>query len=110
MSLNEESFKDEPLVTGEYMPLHWAQFAGPKGAYLRHLIDISFSQFTYPATIKFQYNDSSIEPAHFGLPESQDFPEMTTKHIDGPGGEYIQSVQVATRRGICALKVSGMPF
>ncbi|KAJ5918135.1 hypothetical protein N7454_010510 [Penicillium verhagenii] len=91
------SFQDIMQPEHGYLPLHWCKFGGPKGAYLRDIVEIALSNGLYPSGIEFRYSDQlSIEPTYFSSykrsPE-----EMDLEPIDGPGGEYLQTVEVARR-------------
>ncbi|KAJ5930324.1 hypothetical protein N7466_005817 [Penicillium verhagenii] len=108
--LNDRSFQDIMKPEHGYMPLHWCKFGGPKGAYLRHIVEIALDDGLSPTAIEFRYSDQiSIEPAYFSSykrsPE-----EMESEPIDGPEGEYLQTVQVVRRgKWISALRVSHTP-
>ncbi|KAJ5113275.1 hypothetical protein N7456_001809 [Penicillium angulare] len=104
--LNEQSFKGPIPPPTAFSPMHWVNFGGRKGTHLQYLTDISLGEFKYPASVKFQYEqDTLIEPLHFGVPETLDRYEYSANDIDGPGGEYIQTVHVAIRDKLCALKL-----
>lgn len=114
LSLNEQSFICADTSHSKYRPLCWIHFGGPKGANLRHLVDVSLSG--YPSDIAFSYEGTELEPIHLGDGGSENGSEygsedeVVSKSINGPGGEYIQTVQIAMVNSVWAFKVSEMQF
>lgn len=110
--LNEKSFIGARPPDGKYVPLHWVHFGGPRGAHLPHLASMWIgSRGCLPTGIKFTYQETaSIKPVYIGDHEEIEHVEMHPNSIDGPGGEYIQTVQAAMRDRVCALKVSDTPL
>lgn len=105
VSLNAESFTGQDSLIKRYQPLMWSRFGGPRGVYLRALTKISVS---VNGRLHFHYDREDI-PAHsltlgrdhrgpigaeqalqrLGLYRGVEF------SIDGPGGEMIQTIEVA---------------
>ena len=93
LCLNDQSFTGESPSTAGYQPLFWTKFGGPKGSYLQHLEGIAIVG-SYIDGIAFYYDDKlpikSCTLGHFAASTDSNF---TFFPIDGPGGEYITSVE-----------------
>lgn len=91
----------------------WVNFGGLRGRNLRHLEMVRLGTVEtllhdgVPAIIGFNYsNTSSIEPIEFGYRGTERKVKMHSYSIDGPGGERIQTVQVAILGPRWAFKVN----
>lgn len=114
--LNESSFMKLCPSSDKYSPLTWVHFGGPRGKHLRHLVGISLGANNasgIPLTISFSFEEEWIGKARLGNDEKSKIIPMAPNSINGPSGEYIKTVQAASRQSqcsgpriICALKVS----
>ncbi|OKL56123.1 hypothetical protein UA08_08708 [Talaromyces atroroseus] len=101
LCLNDESFTGENPLTAGYHPLIWTQFGGPNGVHLRSLTEICVTCLGNLCSIEFHYDRTDTE-----TPETQvlgrrtvtDFSDTMKFAIDGPGGEFVQSVAVSLKR------------
>lgn len=100
LRLNDESFTGENPSASGYQPLFWTRFGGPNGIYLQHLTDVRLIQLGNICSIEFNYDREYIqkEVGKLGRRPFTNFTRVTQFPIDGPGGEFIQTVDVSTER------------
>ncbi|KAJ9352849.1 hypothetical protein DTO027B9_5597 [Paecilomyces variotii] len=107
LCLNEGSFMGEdPLISG-YQPAYWTLFGGSDGHELAHLTAISVDMLSY--RMKFFYQDGQLPCVTFRLGydpsgfideyfiDEYFIEKESMFFIDGPGGERIDSLQVAVQ-------------
>lgn len=100
LHLNEEFLFGARRCTVGYEPLIWAQFGGHKGTDLPHLREIRLNSFGELDTIEFEYGQTS-RPIHtitLGRAEMAGWCRTETLSVDGPGGEFIESVYASIDR------------
>ncbi|KAH9887405.1 F-box domain-containing protein [Xylariomycetidae sp. FL2044] len=99
--LNDDYFTARDISANMYQPLCWTMFGGPKGIYLRFLTGISATFQGVLHGIEFHYNSESVPAECRKVGRCQSFEYAKTVHfpVDGPGGEFIDSMQISTNRG-----------
>jgi hypothetical protein len=96
--LNDESFTGEGSLTTNYQPLSWIQFGGSKGSYLQYIRGICVTQLGGLCCIEFEYDTEDIPTGvrKLGRRKFTDFSKVTRFQIDGPAGEFINTIDVST--------------
>ncbi|KAK2750029.1 hypothetical protein FQN55_002747 [Onygenales sp. PD_40] len=99
----------------EFEPIYHTSFGGPRGAYLRFLVQIAVEFCKYGGSIisiKFSYNCSEVpkdsrEHRFRYYADFADSGSIETKYfkIDGPDGELIESFEVKKHEDLDYLKV-----
>ncbi|GBF62029.1 hypothetical protein TMEN_4553 [Trichophyton mentagrophytes] len=100
LCLNDQSFSGKDPLTAGYHPLAWIHFGGPKGAYLKHVTGVRAMDIADVCTFEFEYEiDLPVEIRKLGRRKVLEFSTTTRFNIDGPGGEYISSVDACVISG-----------
>ncbi|TDZ10344.1 hypothetical protein C8034_v012152 [Colletotrichum sidae] len=96
LCLNEDSFLPRDHYTDGYKPLFWTSFGGPGGIYLRNLTELSVTWGGGGIRrIDFVHNTSvPREHGTFGCQPPEDWAKNIKFSIDGPGGEFIDTIDV----------------
>ncbi|KAK2813868.1 hypothetical protein FQN50_000269 [Emmonsiellopsis sp. PD_5] len=101
------------FYTKEFEPIYHTSFGGPRGAYLRFLVQIAVDfceSYGSIISIKFSYNCSEVPKdsrEHRFRYDYADTRRIGTKYfkIDGPGGELIEGFEVKKHWDLDCLKV-----
>ncbi|WEW59724.1 Protein gts1 [Emydomyces testavorans] len=98
--LNDESFTGESPLTAGYQPLIWIHFGGPKGVYLESIKEICVTRLGSLCCIEFGYDTEDIPTGlrKLGRRKVTDFSRVTRFQIDGPAGEFINTISVSIER------------
>ncbi|TDZ14321.1 hypothetical protein Cob_v012750 [Colletotrichum orbiculare MAFF 240422] len=96
LCLNEDSFLPRDHYMDGYKPLFWTSFGGPGGIYLRNLTELSVTWGGGGIRrIDFVHNTSvPREHGTFGCQPPEDWAKNIKFSIDGPGGEFIDTIDV----------------
>ena len=99
LQLNEDSFTgDDPLVNN-YQPLSWIHFGGETGECLNHVQGVLIQHSHGLHGLQFVYDEVSMgsRSEKLGRCRESELQPEPIFHIDGPGGERINSVSVGIR-------------
>lgn len=102
LCLNDGSFTGENPFDSGYQPLCWVHFGGHKGVDLRSLTEVCVTRLGALCSIEFLYDIKTTrkETQKLGRRISTMFSDVIRFPIDGPGGEFIESVEVSLIRVI----------